>query len=150
MTAQFFIDTNILLYAGSGAAEDQAKKLIARRVLAQDGVGFSAQVMQEFYAAAVRKERLKITHGEALLILEALGAFPVLPVSRELVIEAVKLRELARISYWDAAILVAAQQMGCHTPYTEDLTHGQDYSGVEVVNPFLSPLPAQVGTQSIR
>ena len=142
MTAQFFIDTNILLYAGSAAPEDQAKKLIARRVLAQEGIGFSAQVMQEFYAAAVSKERLKITHSEALLILEALSPFPVLPISREMVIEAVKLRERARISYWDAAIVGAAQQMGCHSLYSEDLTHGQEFGGVKIVNPFVSTSPA--------
>lgn len=91
MTAQYFIDTNVLLYAGSGATEDQAKKAIARQVLAQADIGFSAQVMQEFYYAAVRKERLKITHDEAVLILEALSPFPVLPVSREMVLEAVEL-----------------------------------------------------------
>jgi len=51
-------------------------------VLAQSDIGFSAQVMQEFYYAAVRKERLKITHDEAVLILEALSPFPVLPVNR--------------------------------------------------------------------
>src|SRR6266516_5113820 len=87
MTAQYLIDTNVLLYAGSGANEDQAKKAIARQVLAQADIGFSAQVMQEFYYAAVRKERLKITHDEAVLILEALSPFPVLQVSRDLVIE---------------------------------------------------------------
>lgn len=48
MTAQYFIDTNVLLYAGSGAREDQDKKAIARHVLAQADIGFSAQVMQEF------------------------------------------------------------------------------------------------------
>ena len=55
MTVQYFIDTNILLYAGSGASEDQAKKAIARQVLAQSDIGFSAQVMQEFYYAAMAK-----------------------------------------------------------------------------------------------
>ena len=82
MTAQYFIDTNVLLYAGSGANEDQAKKAIARQLLAQSDIGFSAQVMQEFYYAAVRKERLRITHDEALLILKKLASFPVLPVDR--------------------------------------------------------------------
>src|SRR5205823_1553510 len=105
MTAQYFIDTNVLLYAGSGANEDQAKKAVARQVLAQADIGFSAQVMQEFYYAAVRKERLKITHDEAVLILEALNPFPVLPVSRELVLEAVKLTVRYKVSYWDAAII---------------------------------------------
>jgi predicted nucleic acid-binding protein len=49
MTAQYFIDTNILLYAGSGAPDDQEKKSIARKLLHQTGIGFSVQVMQEFY-----------------------------------------------------------------------------------------------------
>jgi len=138
MTAQYFIDTNVLLYAGSGANEDQAKKVIARQVLAQADIGFSAQVMQEFYYAAVRKERLKITHDEAVLILEALSPFPVLPVDREIVLEAVELTVQHRISYWDAAIIAAAQRLGCDVLYSEDLSHGQDYNGVKVVNPFLA------------
>lgn len=70
MTAQCFIDTNVLLYAGSGANEDRAKKAIARQIMAQGNIGFSAQVMQEFYYAALRKEKLKITQDEAVLILE--------------------------------------------------------------------------------
>ncbi len=41
-----------------------------------------------------------------------------------------------RISNWDAAILAAAAQMGCHIVYSEDLSHGQDYDGVLVKNPF--------------
>ena len=138
MTAQYFIDTNVLLYAGSGASEDQAKKAIARQVLAQPDIGFSAQVMQEFYYAAVRKERLKITHDEAVLILEALSPFPVLPIDREMVLEAVELTVRHNISYWDAAIIAAARRLGCATLYSEDPSHGQDYGGVKVVNPFLA------------
>ncbi|MGH9874609.1 MAG: PIN domain-containing protein [Pyrinomonadaceae bacterium] len=138
MTAQYFIDTNILLYAGSGANEDQTKKNIARRVLAQANIGFSAQVMQEFYSAAVGKERLSITHNEALMILAALSPFPVLPIDRELVIQAIEIRVRYRVSYWDAAIVAAAQRLGCEILYSEDLNHGQDYDGVVVVNPFLA------------
>jgi predicted nucleic acid-binding protein len=138
MIARYFIDTNVLLYAGSGANEDQAKKAIARRVLAQADIGFSAQVMQEFYYAAVRKERLKITHDEAVLILEALRPFPILPVDRDLVIEAVAVTARYRLSYWDAAIIVAARRLSCDILYSEDLNHGQDYDGVKVVNPFVA------------
>jgi predicted nucleic acid-binding protein len=42
------------------------------------------------------------------------------------------------ISYWDAAILSAAQALGSDAVYSEDLNHGQFYSGVRVVNPFSS------------
>ena len=36
----------------------------------------------------------------------------------------------------DAAILAAAAEIGARTCYSEDLTHGQNYLGVTVVNPF--------------
>jgi predicted nucleic acid-binding protein len=58
MTAQYFVDTNVLLYAGSGAKEDQAKKVIARQLLAQSDIGFSAQVMQEFIMRLCAKSGL--------------------------------------------------------------------------------------------
>jgi predicted nucleic acid-binding protein len=44
-----------------------------------------------------------------------------------------------QISYWDAAIIEAARVMKCGTVLSEDLSHGQDYGGVLVVNPFESP-----------
>ena len=37
----------------------------------------------------------------------------------------------------DATIIAAAQTLGSKILYTEDLTHGQDFDGVRVVNPFL-------------
>jgi predicted nucleic acid-binding protein len=143
MTARFFIDTNVLLYAGSNAEADQPKRQVARQVLAQGEIGFSAQVLQEFYVAAVTKERLKMTHDEAITVLAALGAFPVCPVTRELVLAAIGLKVQFGLSYWDAAILAAAKQLGCHTVYSEDMNHGQDYDGVRVLNPFLGvPAPS--------
>jgi predicted nucleic acid-binding protein len=46
-----------------------------------------------------------------------------------------------QLSYWDAAIITAAKQMGCPTLYSEDLNHGQIYDGVTVVNPFIGLPP---------
>ena len=73
-----------------------------------------------------------------MLILEALSPFPVLPIDRELVLEAVGLAARYRLAYWDAAIIVAARRLSCDILYSEDLSHGQDYDGVTVVNPFLT------------
>lgn len=136
MTAQFFIDTNVLLYAGSNAPDDQVKRQIARGLLTRPDIGFSAQVLQEFYSAAVTKQHLKMTHDEALAVLQSLGEFPVWPVTRELVLDAIGAKQRFGISYWDAAIIAAAKQMGCGTVYSEDLNAGQNYDGVTVVNPF--------------
>lgn len=141
MTAKSFIDTNILLYAASNAAADQAKRQLARGLLTRPDIGVSAQVLQEFYAAAVTKQRLQITHDEAVAVLQSLAAFPVWPISRDLVLEAIDAKQRWGISYWDAAIVTAARQMGCQTLYSEDLNHGQVYDGVTVVNPFTGVTP---------
>ena len=69
MTATSFIDTNILLYAASNAPADQAKRQIARGLLGKADIGFSAQVLQEFYAAAIAKRHLQMTHDEAVAVL---------------------------------------------------------------------------------
>jgi len=136
MTARYFVDTNVLLYAGSNAPADAPKRAMAAGLLQHPAIGFSAQVLQEFYDAAVRKQRLRMTHGDALATLKALNAYPVLPLDYALVLKAVALKEKFQISYWDAAILAAARQLGCEKVFSEDLNDGQDYDGVRVDNPF--------------
>jgi predicted nucleic acid-binding protein len=136
MTATAFVDTNVLLYAASNAAADQEKRMIARQVLRGRSIGISAQVLQEFYAAAETKQRLGKSYDEAVAVIGSLAQFPVWPVTRELVVEAIGAKQRFGISYWDAAILVAARQMGCKTVLSEDLNASQDYDGVKVVNPF--------------
>jgi predicted nucleic acid-binding protein len=59
-----------------------------------------------------------------------------MPATSELVRAAIALHDRYQLSYWDAAILAAAKQMGCRAVYSEDLNAGQDYDGVTVVNPF--------------
>jgi predicted nucleic acid-binding protein len=136
MTATCFVDTNVLLYAASHATDDQGKRQVARGLLGRADIAFSAQVLQEFYAVAVTRQRLQMTHDEALAVLQSLAAFPVCPISRELVLEAIDAKQRFGISYWDAAILTAARQLGCTTLYTEDLNPGQNYDGITVINPF--------------
>ena len=63
------------------------------------------------------------------------------PISRALVLEAIDAKQRFGVSYWDAAIVTAARQMGCQTVYSEDLNHGQIYDGVTVVNPFKGTTP---------
>jgi predicted nucleic acid-binding protein len=136
MTATFFVDTNVLLYAASNAPADQPKRVIARQLLAEPDICFSAQVLQEFYVAAVTKQRLQMTHDEAIAVAKSLANFPVWPITRELVLEAIEAKQRFQISNWDAAILVAAKQMGCQTVYSEDFDQNRQYDNVRVLNPF--------------
>ena len=57
-------------------------------------------------------------------------------IDYDLVIRAVGIQELYRLSYWDSLILSAAERSGCDTLYSEDLSHGQNYGGIECKNPF--------------
>lgn len=135
MRAEFFLDTNVLLYAASSAKSEARKRDRARELLASDGVGLSVQVQAEFYVNATSK--FKLSHETAVAILESLGAYPIQPVTESVFWIALRIKERHKISYWDSAILAAAVELGCHTVYSEDLSHGQTYAGVRVINPFL-------------
>jgi predicted nucleic acid-binding protein len=49
MTAKFFVDTNVLVYAASNAAADQARRDLALELLDRADLALSAQVLAEFY-----------------------------------------------------------------------------------------------------
>jgi predicted nucleic acid-binding protein len=41
-----------------------------------------------------------------------------------------------QLSYWDSAIIEASRAMGCAEVLSGDLSDGQDYAGIRVINPF--------------
>jgi len=137
MNAEVFLDANILLYASSAASADAKKRSRAQSLMIEQRFALSAQVLQEFIANALRKKSLGLTEANIDATLELASHVPVQPITRELIVEAVALRRRFQVSHWDATILAAARALGCHTLYSEDLNHGQDYEGVRVVNPFL-------------
>jgi predicted nucleic acid-binding protein len=55
----------------------------------------------------------------------------------ESILEAIGLEEQYRISFWDALVIEAAQRAGVDTLYSGDLSNGQMYGSVRVVNPLL-------------
>jgi predicted nucleic acid-binding protein len=85
----------------------------------------------------LKKKQLGISEENIEAMLELAATAIVLPVSLELVIAAVEIRRRFQVSHWDATILAAAQELGCKTLYSEDLSHGQNYNGIRVVNPFM-------------
>lgn len=134
--ADVFLDANILLYACSSADADAPKQKRADDLIQNTRFGLSAQVLQEFIANALRKKTLGITESQIDAALTLAAGVPVVPVTLELILVGTTLRRRYPISHWDSTILAAALELGCHTLYSEDLHHGQDYGGVRVVNPF--------------
>jgi predicted nucleic acid-binding protein len=135
MPAEFFLDTNILLYAASSAKSEQDKRTKARELLAMEGGGLSVQVQAEFYVNATGK--FKLPHDKVVGILESLDSYPVLALTEAVFWAALQIKGRYQLSYWDSAIIAAALELGCHTVYSEDLNHGQSYAGVRVINPFV-------------
>src|SRR5947209_17500545 len=136
MTARVFFDTNILVYAAIGTGRDKPKRKRALELIESENFGTSAQVLQEFYVTVVKKASRPLSAAQALEWIEQWTEFPCQANDHQLVRIAIEQSERYAISYWDAAILVAAEALGTDTVYSEDLSHGQRYGRVRVVNPF--------------
>ena len=79
MTAEVFLDSNVLLYACSAAPADANKQAIAERLILETDFALSAQVLQEFVTNALRKKNLGISESGIDATLELSGHVPVLP-----------------------------------------------------------------------
>ncbi len=137
MTANVFFDTNVLVYAAIGTGRDAWKQKRALELIRSEDFGTSAQVIQEFFVTVVRKASRPLSAVQAMEWIEQWIEFPCQSIDHRLVRIAVELSERYAISYWDAAILAAADALGAHTVYSEDLNDGQRYGRVRVVNPFV-------------
>jgi len=139
MIAEVFIDTNVLLYAIS---DRPLKTERARYLLLNENWSWSVQVAGEFFSTATSpKRRFQLPSDRAIEYVRTWLNFPTASITPSTVLKALEIQQRFRVNYWDAAIIASALELGCHTLYSEDLNHGQQYDGVKVVNPFLAVLP---------
>jgi predicted nucleic acid-binding protein len=136
MTVECFLDTNVVVYAAAGRGREERKRTRALDLIEKEDFGLSAQVLQEFYVTVVRKVEIPLSPDEAMEWIEQLEGFPCLPIDSSLVKIAVETGLRYGLSYWDGAIITAAEALGAKTLYSEDLNHGQQYGTVRVCNPF--------------
>ena len=133
-----FLDTNILLYAICPGSDERAKAEKARDILRRGDLALSVQVLQEFYVQATRPTRTQpLSHADATALITLWLRFRVVELSVPLMQAALRLKDRYQTSYWDAAILAAADTAGCIELLSEDLNPGQSYNAVRVMNPFL-------------
>ncbi len=136
MSVEAVLDTNIILYALSKAIEETEKSQIAKSLIATTRFGVPMQVIQEFYHNASSKARLGISPSDCDKMIAALVKRPVVVTDLDIFHEARNLIRRYQISYWDAAIVAATHRLGANLLYSEDLSHGQTYGKVKVINPF--------------
>ncbi|HUA93374.1 MAG TPA: PIN domain-containing protein [Terracidiphilus sp.] len=136
-TSRVFLDANVFVYADDAripAKQLKAIELVEHHLRQRTGV-ISIQVLQEYFAAALRK--LNLDAGLAKRKISIYAKFHVVEPNVNSVLSAIDLHRIHGISFWDASILQSAKETGCSILLTEDLQHGQTIDGVKVVNPFL-------------
>jgi predicted nucleic acid-binding protein len=137
MSVDCFLDTNVLVYAVSAAEADTEKRRKALDLIETADFGLSAQVLQEFYVTVTRKIRKPLSPEVAVALMDEYRVFPTVATDYPLIVSAVERSLRYGISYWDGAIVAAAEALEAPTLYTEDLAHGRSYGRVRAVNPFL-------------
>jgi predicted nucleic acid-binding protein len=134
-----FVDTNILVYAYDRTAEtkfNRARELMEKLWDSGEGV-VSTQVLEEFYVTVTAKIPHRLRPAEARQIIADLGTWRVAVLEIRDILAGSEMAERYRVSFWDGLILAAAQKEEAATLWSEDLTHGQNYGGITVYNPFL-------------
>ncbi len=144
MSVDSFLDTNVLIYAVSSSYAEAEKKERALELIMGTDFGLSTQVLQEFYVNVTQKIAKPLAPDDAVALLEQLRHFPLVLTDYPLVVAGAETALRFGISYWDGAIIAAAERLGATTLYTEDLNHGQRYGSVQAVNPFFSSAPNNV------
>ncbi|MGO9409181.1 MAG: PIN domain-containing protein [Spirochaetia bacterium] len=133
-----FFDTNTLVYAndtGSPEKRARARQLIRTAVVSGSG-SISSQVLAEFWVTVTRKLKTPLSPESAREQIVLFSAFHVQPVDQATVLEAIRIQERYRISYWDAQIVASARFAKAEVVYSEDLQDGAEYDGVKIQNPF--------------
>ena len=131
-----FFDTNVLVYATLD--QDVAKKRIAARLImdavASQAFVISAQVLKEYANTLIRRSDRK--PRQIMEDVRRLSPFVAVADTRQLVLRAIDLRQEYSLQFFDALIIAGAESADCDTVYSEDMSDGEQYGNVTVVNPF--------------
>jgi len=132
MSAEVFLDTNILVYA---FAADDVRSARAVDLLRRGGI-VSVQVLSEF----VNVSRSKLHRDwqdirEEMALLKLLLPHPV-PVTEDTHRMAIDIAESTGYHFYDSQIVAAALLANCKTLYSEDLHNGFRFHELVIENPF--------------
>jgi predicted nucleic acid-binding protein len=138
MSDKAFLDTNILVYAhepGTGIKHERARALVENFWKTGGGI-LSTQVLQELCVNLRRKTSKPWTVEETRNLILDYMEWQIVVNTPDSVIEALTIEANYQISFWDALIIQAAESAGAAILYSEDLSDGQTYGSVRVVNPL--------------
>lgn len=139
MAYRYLIDSNLLVYPQDGREQEKGEK--ARNLLARlggsDDAVVPAQALAEFANVLLRKME-PLVEPDAVLhqVEDLLLAFPILPLTPLVVLEAVRGVRDHGFSYFDAQIWGAARLNQIPVVLSEDFQDGSSVEGVRFLDPL--------------
>ena len=139
MSAKYFIDKNIFVYAfdtGNPEKQEKADELIENALQSNAGC-ISFQVVQEFINVSTRKFAVPLSIRDCEKYIKSiLSTLCEIFVSIELYSQALDVMDRWKFSFYDSLIVAAALQADCSILYSEDLQHEQKIGHLTITNPF--------------
>lgn len=135
----FFVDTNILVYAYDSSADKKWKtSLEVLHLLWTHRTGvISTQVIQELFVSLTQKVKNPILPEKAKEIIFDFLRWPLVVNDGENILRAADLQIKYHFSFWDSLILQAAITSKSEFLLSEDFQDGQVIESVTILNPFL-------------
>jgi predicted nucleic acid-binding protein len=143
MSDKYFVDTNILMYAHdavAGEKHERAKALVEELWRNRSGV-VSTQILQELVVNLRRKAAQPLGAKATREIVTDYLSWQVVVNGGDAILEALELEVRYQISFWDALVIQAARASGALVLYSENLSDGQMYGSIRVVNPLRDRRP---------
>jgi predicted nucleic acid-binding protein len=132
-----FVDSNILIYAHdrtAGIKGDLARRGLSRLWEQDIPSCLSVQVLQEFYVNLLKKS---VAPDEARDAVKDYLVWQVVVNDTELLLRGMDEERRWKVAYWDGLILAAARRAKAEILWSEDFSTGQDYDGIQVINPLV-------------
>lgn len=133
-----FVDTNVLVYArdaGEKVKQPKAQAWLEHLWRTRSG-RLSYQVLSEYYVTVTAKLDPGLPLDVARADVRNLLVWRPVVVDDSVLEEAWALCDRSSLSLWHALILAAAAAARCEQVLSEDLSDGETYGDVTVVNPF--------------
>jgi predicted nucleic acid-binding protein len=139
MAARYVVDTNVLVYTLDRRQPEKRQRAreVLRRVGTAGTAALPAQVLSEFGGACLRKLEPR-PESEAIRreVERLMLAFPILPLTGPVVLEALRGVREHLLSYYEAQIWAVARLGQVAVILSEDFNAGTVLDGVSFTNPL--------------
>lgn len=138
MTALYFVDTNILVYARDSShagKHSQARSWLEHLWTTRTG-RISTQVLKEYYQVVTRRLNPGLSRELARADIRDLWTWDPIEIDQEVIEQAWSLEDRLNYNWWDLLILAAARRANCAYLLSEDLQNDQTVDNLTILDPF--------------